>query len=165
MLRERDIFRSLTVKTEAVKTEAAKTDLAATSCEANTWAYLDGKCASGTVRKMRMVRTAPAAGRNSPGAAVAAVPVAAAASQPAGRTDTSISVVPKSTPAAATVVAAVSPQQPVVAPKKPQTSASKQVHRRDQAARNALREVRAQPPAEPPALAPFGGGGFFPLYR
>jgi hypothetical protein len=160
-----------TAASDAGKLEATvKPDVAAASCEANTWAYLDGRCDSGMVRKMRIVRTAPATGRNSPGASVPDAPLATAANAPPGRNDTSSSIVPKSVPKSTqstpAVVAAVQPQPPVVAPRKPQTSASKQTHRREQAARRAppLREVRVQP-AGPPAFSPFGSGGFFPVFR
>jgi hypothetical protein len=156
-----------TAASDAGKLEATvKPDVAAVSCEANTWAYLDGRCDSGKVRKMRIVRTGPATGRNSPSAGGADAPLAAAANAPSGRNDTSSSIVPKSTQSTPAVVAAVQPQPPVVAPRKPQTSASKQIHRREQAARRAspLREVRVQP-AGPPAFSPFGSGGFFPVFR
>jgi hypothetical protein len=160
-----------TAASDAGKLEATvKPDVAAASCEANTWAYLDGRCDAGKVRKMRIVRTAPATGRNSPGAAVPDAPLATAANAPSGRNDTSSSIVPKSVPkstqSTAAVVAAVQPQPPVVGSRKPQTSASKQTHRREQAARRAppLREVRVQP-AAPPAFSPFGSGGFFPVFR
>jgi len=158
-----DVAKIETATPDAGKLATARTDVAAGTCEANTWAYLDGKCASGTVPKMRIVRTGTATGRNSSGNAGAGAPVAPAANEPAGRNDGPSSIPRKSTQATAAVVA---PQPPVVAHKKPQTAASKPIHRRDQAARNAppLREVRAQP-AEPPAYAPFGGGGFLPMFR
>jgi hypothetical protein len=148
----------------AGKREAVKAAVADTSCEANTWAYLDGRCGAGNVRKMRIVRAATAAGRNNPATAVAHV--APAAKEQAAGNDAPSSIVPKSMPASTAIVAAAQPQQPAVATKKPQKSASRPNHRRDQAARNAppVREVRAQA-AEPPAFAPFGSGGFVPLFR
>jgi hypothetical protein len=154
-----------TAASDAGKLEATvKPDVAAASCEANTWAHLDGRCDSAKVPKMRIVRTAPATGRNSPG--VPAAPLATAANAPSGGNDASSSIVPKSTQSSPAVVAAVQPQSPVVAPRKPHTSASKQTHRREQAARRAppLREVRIQP-AQPPVFSPYGSGGFFPVFR
>jgi hypothetical protein len=175
-----DAAKVETATSDPGKLEALETEVAATSCEANTWAHLDGRCGSGTARKMRIVRT-PAISRNTPAAAAADAPVASVTSEPAGRNDASSgtlaksnlaksnlakSNLAKSTPAPAAVVTAAQSQQLVVAAKKPQTSASRQNHGRDHAARNApsLRDARAQP-AEPPASGPFGSGGFFTLFR
>jgi hypothetical protein len=180
-----DAAKVETATPDPSKLEAVKTEVAATSCEANTWAYLDGRCGSGTARKMRIVRT-PAISRNTPAAAAADAPVASVTSEPAGRNDASSGTLAKSnlpksnlaksnlaksnlatsTPAPAAVVTAAQSQQLVVAARKPQKSASRQSHGRDHAARNApsLRDARAQP-AEPPASGPFGSGGFFTLFR
>jgi hypothetical protein len=175
-----DAAKVETATPDPSKLEAVKTEVAATSCEANTWAYLDGRCGSGTARKMRIVRT-PAISRNTLVAAAADAPIAPVTSEPADRNDAPSGTLPKSnlaksnlaksnlatsTPAPAAVVTAAQSQQLVVAARKPQKSASRQSHGRDHAARNApsLRDARAQP-AEPPASGPFGSGGFFTLFR
>jgi hypothetical protein len=153
-------------KTDAAKTDGAiKTDLAATSCEGNTWAYLDGKCGSGQVRKMRIVRAAPAISRTSPAAAGVVATVAPVAGATAGRKGaTSNSSQANSAQAPLSVaMAARTPepsQQAVAAARKPQKTASSQSRRRDLAASNAP-VVRPQPTGP---LA-FGQGGFFGLFR
>jgi hypothetical protein len=151
-------------KVDAAKTDGAKADNAATSCEGNTWAYLDGKCGSGQVRKMRIVRAAPAISRTSPAAAgvATAAPVAGATAGRKGATPNSSQANSAQAPlSVATAARTPEPsQQAIAVAKKPQKTATSQNRRRDLAASNAP-VVR---PAPTGSLA-FGPGGFFGLFR
>jgi hypothetical protein len=151
-------------KIDAAKTDGAKADTAATSCEGNTWAYLDGKCGSGQVRKMRIVRAAPAISRTSPAAAgvATAAPVAGATAGRKGATPNSSQAnSAQALQSVATAARTPEPsQQAVAVAKKPQKTASSQSRRRDQTASNA-------PVVRPQLTGPlaFGPGGFFGLFR
>jgi hypothetical protein len=116
----------------------------AKTCEQDTWADLDGKCAAGKDRKPRMVRV-PA---NRP--AIAAIPLGRVAAPVAGTAEPAAGVVATAdgrkgdfspskpeqsalaeAPVAAATVATEPPQQPVAARKKPHRTAHSQNRRRD----------------------------------
>jgi hypothetical protein len=139
------------------------------ACEDDTWAYLDGKCAAGKPRMVRVptnrpvIATIPLGRTSAPGAGMAEpVPTTAADSRKGDFSRPKSAQPVQSAPAVA--VATTEPtEQPVAAPKKPHKTAHSQSRRRD-------RDVRmVQAPAYGYAGVPdrrYGQfGGFFSFYR
>jgi hypothetical protein len=108
--------RSDAGKSDAGKPGSVRNDAEA-SCDESIWAYLDGKCAAGKVRKVRVARPAPASAEPSP----------TKATQGAGG-DAAAPAEPSAKPAAAN---------------KPQRTAASSNRQRNPADHPAAREARA----------------------
>jgi hypothetical protein len=142
------------------------------TCEEDTWAYLDGRCAAG--KKPRVVRvqtnrpglaTIPL-GRGAAPVAGAAEPASAVAAAVGRKGDHLPSEAGPSAQADVPLAAAVATepsQQPAAAPKKPQKTAHSQNRRREREFHPAPVHGYASVPDQ--RYGPFGGGGFFTFYR
>ena len=144
------------------------------TCEDNTWAYLDGKCAAGKERKLRIVRVPT----NRP--AIAAIPLGRASAPAVGAAEPASALVAdgrkgdfspsrpgqsaRAEPAAAAAADTTEPsQQPVAAPRKPQRTAHSQSRRRDRDVHTAPGPVYGYANVPDRRYGPFGG--FFSFYR
>ncbi len=136
------------------------------ACEDNTWAYLDGKCAAGKERKLRIVRVPTnrpamatiALGRTSAPAARAAEPASALVAD--GRKGDFSPSRPVQAAAAADATEPAQ-QQPIATPKKSQRTAHSQNSRRQLDVRMTPAPARGYASVPDQRHGPFGGGFFF----